>query len=250
MSSIREFLVPIIAFALLLVTLIYNYLRNEAPSREGRAIYRYLVFSWAFLTLMYIVYSLQIFLLPLFGVGYSVQFNKISRAFTGLSIVFLFMFIGELYEIKKVKKFFTAIGWIVGLAFSILFIAWPASSFTIEEEIEVLPPSSLIFMGIIAMVIIGVTFVATILYFRNRTVKRELKRKVTYMSITYILFWTLQLFEAVELIEAVTFFEPLHAYGFTGLLIKFGVFFLAFLTIIIWAGFQQFKTALKGIFRV
>lgn len=221
---------------------IYKYLMKQAPSETSKRIYKYLVIAWLCFTFTYVILFIRNFFPPSWKDAHR-WVNKFDTSITSFGITWLFMFLGELYASKKPKRTIQIVGWCTGLIGAFIYSLSPG----LEPEstaygVEVVLSSIAEITALTVILAIMLAFVATILYFQLAVVSK-LEKKITLVSITYIIFWIFQLSEAGGLL-----FWILDSAGFGGLgmvINRVMLILTAFLTIIVWAGKQKFNEAIR-----
>jgi len=223
----------------MVVVLTYRYLMNTAPSEKAGTIFRYLVYAWTLFTLTYILLFVRNMSSD---IGLNIIINKIDTAITAFGAIFLFFFMGELYESRTMRNIMVCIGISVGLLASIVYIAYGGfEAESTEYGIEVIPPPFVGLVVLISIMIIIGSFLFTSVYVGLKTVNPKLKRRIVSVSIAYVVWWIFQLFEAGGIL--------LHLMGSLGMIInRIILAVLAFILIIVWAGKQRFVEAIGSIF--
>lgn len=222
-----------------IVVYIYNFLRKKVTSEVAKRVYTYLVIAWIFFTFTYI---LALARNPIDDVVVNIWINKVDTAITAIGAAFLFMFLGELYGSKRFKVAFSLIGYVVATIVFVVYLFWPGFNAEVSEfGIEVIPPSIVKIIVLLGILTIVGSFLFTAIYFGVRVEKPELKRKVIYVSISYIVFWVFQLMEAGGILVEMS--------GGIGIIItRATLILMAFIIIIIWAGKEKFMEGLKSLF--
>ncbi|MEX0567955.1 MAG: hypothetical protein Q6363_002205 [Candidatus Njordarchaeota archaeon] len=229
-----------VVISFLMVVYIYNFLRKKVASEVARKVYTYLVIAWTFFTITYVFALIRN---PIEDIAINIWINKIDTAVTAIGAAFLFMFLGELYGSKRFKIAFSIIGFIVASVVFVVYLFWPGFSAEASEfGVEVIPPSFVKIVVLCGILTIVGAFLFTAVYFSLKVEKPELKRKVIYVSISYIIFWIFQLMEAGGIM--------VEALGGIGIIItRITLVLMAFTIIVIWAGKDKFMEGLKSLFR-
>ena len=223
----------------LVVTLTYRYLMNTAPSEKARTIFRYLIYAWVLFTLTYVLLFVRNMSSD---ATFNIIINKVDTAITAFGAIFLFFFMGELYESRTMRNIIVSIGVCVGAVATAVYLAW--GGFYVESTefgIEVIPPPFVGIVVLICIVVIISTFLFTSTYIGLRAVNPELRRRIVLVGVTYSVWWVFQLFEAGGFL--------IHLLGPLGMIInRIILAVLAFVLIIIWAGKHRFVEAIRSIF--
>lgn len=228
----------------LLSSFVYNYLRTQAPSSSSRSLYKRLVIGWLALSFS-----------PLFGLIrgfrpatyelYHIWGLKLSLFSGMIGIIWIFMFVGKLYESEWIRKTLYIVGWGIGLTPIILGIIASDRAFEIvpsDSGVEIILPDVLGLTSLVSFLSMIIVFGITLLYFNFQMIPSKLKKKITRVSLAYIVFWFSQILESGGILIS-------HFMGFGMLLTRILIMISAFMTIIAWAGKKKFFEAFKNFFR-
>jgi len=223
----------------LIVALTYRYLMGVAPSEKAKTIFKYLVYAWGLFTLTYILLFIRNMSSD---VVFNIIVNKVDTTITAFGAIFLFFFMGELYESRTMRNIIVGIGISVGISAAIVYMVY--GGFKVEPTeygMEVIPPPFVSLFVLICIIIIICCFLFTSVYVGLRTVNPELRRRIVSVSIAYSVWWIFQLFEAGGVL--------LHLMGSLGMITnRIILAVLAFILIIIWTGKERFVEAIRSVF--
>lgn len=235
---INQITTLMIIFSYTIVVLIYHYLARTAPSEKAKASYKNLVYAWLLFTLTYVLLFIRNMST---SADFNIFINKINTASTAFGAIFLFFFLGNLYESKRSKKIMGSLGLAVGILTSIVYIAF--GDFRAEETpygIEVIPPPIVKLVVLLGIIVIIGSFLFTSFYLGIKTINPVLKRKIALVSMFYSAWWVFQLFEAGGIL--------LDIMGPGGMLLnRIVLAIFAFIIILVWAGKLRFIEALRAL---
>lgn len=238
----------ILFLAFLIVTLLYTYLKRKAPSNKAKRIYKYLAIAWTFFTLTYLSTFLRNFFPREGWDAIHIWAFKIEVAVSGVGVIWLFKFISELYNVKKWEHLFTLLGWGIGGSSFLLYLFWgattsPPSGFSTEHYeagVEIIPPFLLTIVLLSAILAIIISFLVTAVYFNLKLVRPEMQRKITLVSIAYIIFWIMQILEGMPILA--------ETWGNLGMILTRGLLAsMALISVITWVGKQNFVNTIRKL---
>lgn len=228
----------ILSICFWIVADVYHYLGRKTQKRLSKRRYQHLTLAWRCFALSYFIQFIRNFRKVAFELWHIWSF-KLATSIGAVGIGFLFMFLASFFENKYLNTIFWSMGGITGLFTVFGLVTRGYRVVSSRFGVLILVPSLVGITSFLLVLLLIFSFTVTGILLSLKDIHSHMKKRIQYMCISYIVFWSIGVFEG----SLVVFY-----WGTLGILVLRILFLIAaFPTILLWVGRRKFINALKSL---